>query len=66
MIATMALLTVSEASARFDLSGRRIRTLLLTKAVSGSKVATVWLVDEDSLKAYIATRPRPGRPKKRA
>jgi excisionase family DNA binding protein len=60
----MGLITVAEAAARYALSGRRIRKLLQDKAIAGTKIATVWLVDEDTLKAYLATRRPPGRPKR--
>ena len=58
----MALILVREASERYGISGRRIRALLLESAIAGSKVATAWLVDEDSLKRYLESdRRRPRR-----
>ena len=62
----MAQLSVSEASGKFGLSVGHIRALLIEGTVSGSKFATVWMVNEASLKAYLATERKPGpKPKKK-
>ena len=62
----MAQLSVSEASGKFGLSVGHIRALLIEGTVSGSKFATVWMVNETSIKAYLATERKPGpKPKKK-
>ena len=62
----MAQLSVSEASSKFGLSVGHVRALLIEGTVAGSKFATVWMVNEASLKAYLATERKPGpKPKKK-
>lgn len=62
IMGAMALILVREASERYGISGRRIRALLKEGAIAGTKVATAWLVDEDSLKRYLGSeRRRPHR-----
>jgi len=56
-------LTVREASSRFSLSKNQITHLLRQGILQGSRVERVWLITEDSLKAYLANRPKTG-PKK--
>lgn len=58
----MALILVSEASKKYGLSGRRIRQLIEEGTIAGSKIATAWLIDEDSVKRYVeSSRRRPRR-----
>jgi len=58
-------LTTYEASRKYDLSTRYIRYLLAKKSVKGrqAKISSknlVWLVDESSLKSFLATERKPG------
>lgn len=63
--ATMAMLTVTEAAARYQLSGSQIRRLLLTGTVKGAKVGPVWTVDEQALRRYLDSDRKPGPPPKK-
>ena len=56
-------MTVSEASSRYGLSKNQITHLLRHGILQGSRIERVWLIREDSLKAYLANRPKTG-PKK--
>ena len=56
-------LTVREASSRSGLSKNQLTHLLRHGILQGSRIERVWLIREDSLKAYLANRPKPG-PKK--
>ena len=53
-------LTVREASSQTGLSKNQITHLLRHGILQGSRIERVWLIGEDSLKAYLANRPKPG------
>jgi hypothetical protein len=60
------LLTAYEVSQKYGLSIQHVRLLMRKKVLSGrgaqlNKTRIVWLIDEDSVKRYKATKPRPGR-----
>ncbi len=57
------LLSTTEASETTGLSSRYIQRLLNLKRVEGTKIGVVWLVYEDSLKAFVAQPRKRGRPK---
>jgi len=57
----VGLISVTEAAAKYGLSDVRIRQLLRNRTVTGTKFGPTWAVDEDSLKAYLATERKPGR-----
>ncbi|MFA5166975.1 MAG: hypothetical protein WC530_00435 [Candidatus Omnitrophota bacterium] len=68
-------LTTPEAANKYGLSTGYIRHLLINKVIKGrqailSRKNTVWLIDEPSLKKYLAKdrtpgpKPRKKRPKK--
>ena len=67
----MKLLTAYEASQKYPISARQLRTLLEVGSVRGrrapvSEKKNIWFVEEASVAAYIKNRPRPGRkPKKK-
>lgn len=66
LAATMAMLTVTEAAARYSLSGSQIRRLVLAGTVKGRKIGPMWTVDEAALKRYLDSERRPGpAPRKR-
>ena len=61
----MALLSVSEAAAQYDLSRERIRKLLTEGRIMGTKLDDVtWVVNSQSLQRYLDSPRRPGRPRK--
>ena len=59
----MALLSVSEAAAKTGLSGSRIRKALGEGQIRGVRLETFWLIEEQSLDAFMAQPRKPGRPK---
>jgi hypothetical protein len=62
-IAAMAL-TVTEAATRYPLSAYHIRRLVRAGIVKGERIGPLWTVDEQSLRRYLASERRPGRPPK--
>ena len=59
----MALLTVGEAVKRAGISGARIRKLLNAGRIMGTRVDdSLWLVNSQSLEAYLQSARKPGRP----
>lgn len=65
-ILAMALLSVAEAVARYPLSAGRVRSLVAAGTVRGVKFGNSWTVDDESLRAYLATeRKRGPKPKAR-
>ena len=62
----MALLTVNEAATQSGLSRERIRKLLNEGRLMGTRIDTsTWVVNSQSLQAYVDSPRRPGRPRKR-
>lgn len=62
----MADITTREASEKYGLSTGFLRRLLLRKALKGRKSGGTWLLDEASLKRYLARPRKPGpKPKRR-
>lgn len=57
------LLSTTQASEITGLSLRYIQRLLSLKRIEGARIGVVWLVYEDSLKAFVAQPRRQGRPK---
>ncbi|MDO4182190.1 MAG: DNA-binding protein [Coriobacteriia bacterium] len=58
------MMSVSEASALYGISGARIRKLIQEKRISAERQGKYWYVDEASLQAYLR-HAVPGRPTKR-
>ena len=56
----MALLSIAEAVARYPLSAGRVRTLVASGKVRGVKFGNSWTVDDESLRAYLATERKRG------
>lgn len=61
----MADITVTEASAKCGLSPQHLRYLLKKGLVTGRKSGGTWLLDEASLKRYLAHPRKPGPKPKR-
>jgi len=64
-------LTTYEASKKYKLSTGYLRLLLGEGRIKGRQArikenTSVWLLDETSLKAFLGTERKPGRPKKSA
>ena len=63
----MTLLSVADASARHGLAVSRLRQLVAEGIIKGQKYGKTWVLDERSLKTYLAKDRRPGpKPKKRS
>lgn len=62
----MALYSVSEAAVEAGLSGKSIRQAIANGQIRAVKVEGMWLVESDSLRDYMATPRKPGRPRKDA
>ena len=62
----MALYSVSEAAVEAGLSGKSIRQAIAHGQIRAVKVEGMWLVESDSLRDYMATPRKPGRPRKDA
>ena len=58
----MALLTVSEAATIAKLSSSRIRKALADGQIRAVKVEGLWLIESDSLQAFILAPRHVGRP----
>jgi len=63
-------LTTLEAANKYKLSTRYLRVLLAAGRISGrlavvSKRTTLWLIEEPSLRKFLKTNRKVGRPKKK-
>jgi len=56
-----AVLTASEAATKYGLTSQHIRHLAKEKLIHGRSANGVWLIDENSLRRYLAAKPKPGR-----
>jgi len=61
------LITTYEASSKYCLTGSYFRRLMREGKLKGREAdvtasRTMWLIDEDSIKKYLANAPKPGRP----
>lgn len=56
------LLSLREASERCGLSTSRLRRLAAQGTLRAQKAGAYWVVDEESLRAFMATERKPGRP----
>lgn len=59
----MGYISVREASEKYGYSGGHIRALLLSGKIAGKKFASVWMVDEQSIRAHAAWMKTLGRKK---
>ena len=48
------MLTVKDVAERLKISTSRVRQLLITKRITGTKFGKAWCVSEESLRKFIA------------
>lgn len=60
-------LTTYEASQKHKISQRHVWHLVSEEIVKGRQAGKVWLVDDTSLRKYLASKPKPGpKPRKKS
>jgi excisionase family DNA binding protein len=64
MLDDLDLLTTEQAAEILGVNGSRVRQLLRSGTLKGSRFGRVWAVREEDLRAYMATRRKAGRPRK--
>ncbi len=62
----MSLVSVSVAAKNAGISQRRVRQLLAAHLVLGKKYGGVWVLDDESLRRYLAQPQTRGRPRRNA
>ncbi len=62
----MALVSVREAAENTGISQRRVRQLLAAHLVLGQKYGGIWVLDDESLRRYLAQPQTRGRPRRNA
>lgn len=60
----MKLLTTTAAAQILGISSRRVREMIATGLLTGSKHGRDWMVTEESVKARAKNNPGPGQPRK--
>lgn len=63
-MADQVLLSLSEAAGRYKVPVATLRTAIQRGYITGQKIGNQWVVTPESIAAYIANRPRRGRPSK--
>ena len=58
------LLSLSEAAERYQVPMGTIRDALYRGRIVGRKIGSQWVVEAQSVEAFLANRPRRGRPPK--
>jgi excisionase family DNA binding protein len=58
----IGLISTAEAAARFGYTQDHLGLLLRKRTISGKKIGRDWFIDENSLKQYVESNPKPGRP----
>lgn len=62
----MVLISVTKAAERFGISRSHIRQLLAAHLVLGQKYGGIWVLDDESLRRYLAQPQTRGRPRRNA
>ena len=62
----MALVSVSEAAKSVGISQSRVRQLLAAHLILGQKYGGIWVLDDESLRRYLALPQAGGRPRRAA
>lgn len=63
----MALISITQAAARYALSAKHFRYLAASGMIKAQKLGSFWAVDERSIETYLASeRKRGPKPKKKS
>ena len=62
----MALVSVSEAAKSAGITPGRVRQLLAAHLILGQKYGGIWVLDDESLRRYLAQPQTRGRPRRAA
>ena len=62
----MVLVSVTEAAEGAGISGARVRQLLAAHLILGQKYGGIWVLDDESLRRYLAQPQTRGRPRRNA
>ena len=62
----MALVSVTEAAKSAGISDARVRQLLAAHQILGQKYGGIWVLDDESLRQYLAKPQTRGRPRRNA
>lgn len=58
------MLSTAEAAAMLNVTQRRVTSLIESNKLKAERVGKTWVVDEESVKQRISSKPKPGRPSK--